>query len=128
MRQAWVDAQRTVEVAVRGVKAMDVDLTRIRKGYEVALRAEPTNPHDSNAIQVVAFYGSRREVEGGGHLLGYLPRDWAAVLRAGRRPCRTGNGPRKQRTAESRTVTEVRCLNARRFSPNGVGSSRLEPR
>jgi hypothetical protein len=78
--RAWVETQQSVVVAVAGVKAMDVDLTRIKEGYEVELRAEPTNPHDPNAIQVIGWYGNVRKTEG--HLLGYVPRDWAAALTA----------------------------------------------
>jgi hypothetical protein len=80
MRQSWVDAQSTLEIAVAGVKAMDSDLTRIQEGHEVELRAEPSNPHDAHAIQVIGWYHMARSEAG--HVLGYVPRDWAAVLTA----------------------------------------------
>src|ERR1700730_4760803 len=81
MKQAWVNAQGTLpSIAVAGVKKMNIDLSRIHEGVEVELRAEPTNPYDPNAIQVVAWYGEERSRNGS--LLGYIPREWAAVLRA----------------------------------------------
>lgn len=80
MKREWVDQQKSLVVAVAGVKAMDVDLSRIQEGCEVELRPEPTNPYDTYAIQVVGWYGMARNTEG--HLLGYIPREWAAVLSA----------------------------------------------
>jgi hypothetical protein len=65
---------------VAGVKAMDVDLTRIKEDYEVELRPEPSNLYDRNAIQIVAWYGKVKAQDG--HVLGYVPRVWAQVLKA----------------------------------------------
>lgn len=77
----WVAGQQALpEVMVRGVKAMDVDLDGIRVGVEVTLRAEPTNPHDRNAIQVLACHG--KPAADGLRVLGYIPRNYAEVIEA----------------------------------------------
>lgn len=55
-------------VPVKGVSAMNVDLTGIAEGNPVELVPEPTNPYDPRAIRV----------EIGGRLIGYLDRQFAA--------------------------------------------------
>lgn len=60
-------------VPVRGVEAMKVDLSILRDGQRINLVAEPSNPYDPNAIQVRTPQG---------YLIGYIPRDLAARLRA----------------------------------------------
>jgi hypothetical protein len=73
-----IAAKDTLIVPVAGVQKMRTDLTKIQRGYEVELRPEPTNRHDRNAIQVVAWYGERPSRTG--DVLGYIPREYAAKL------------------------------------------------
>lgn len=52
---------------------MNVDLNEVARGDAVVLRAEPTNLHDSHAIQVL---GENEQP------LGYLPRNYAEAIKA----------------------------------------------
>jgi hypothetical protein len=59
-------------VPVKGVAAMQVDLTGIDEGDPLALVAEPENQYDSHAIRV----------EHDGRRIGYLDRNLAARITA----------------------------------------------
>ena len=61
---------------VRGTKAMDVDLDHCRVGQPIELVAEPTNPYDCHAVQVVALPDDQALVWERA-LLGYVPRELA---------------------------------------------------
>ena len=73
-----IAAKDTLIVPVAGVRKMHTDLTKIKEGYEVELRPEPTNRHDPHAVQVVAWYGERPSRTG--DVLGYIPREYAEKL------------------------------------------------
>lgn len=75
-----IAAKDTLIVPVAGVQKMHTDLTRIPEGHEVELRPEPTNRHDPNAVQIVAWYGKKPSRTG--DVLGYIPREYADKLNA----------------------------------------------